>query len=97
MLLIGIYQLINGRFGILKGLPVGKEVLKDSFYRFLWIEHPLMMVLAIVLITIARGKAKALNYKATGWLLLVALILILAAIPWPFRDVGAGRSWFPGL
>ena len=97
MLLIGIYQLINGRFGILKGLPAGKEVMKDSFYRFLWIEHPLMMVLAIVLITIARGKAKALNYKATGWLLLVALILILAAIPWPFRDVGAGRSWFPGL
>ena len=57
-----------------------------------------MMVLAIILITIARGKAKVLNYKATGWLLFIALLLILAAIPWPFRDiVGEGRKWFPGM
>ena len=98
MLLIGFYQLINGRYGILKGLPEGVELMKNSFYRFYWVEHPLMMFLAIVFITIARGKAKVLNYKATGWLLLVALILILAAIPWPFREViGGGKSWFPGL
>ena len=98
MLLIGIYQLLNGRYGILKGLPQGIELMKDSFYRFFWIEHPLMMILAIVFITLARGKAKVLNFKATSWLLLVALLLILAAVPWPFRDVvGANRSWLPGM
>ena len=97
MFVIGIYQLINGRFGILKGLPEGVELMKSTFYRFYWVEHPLMMFLAIVFITLARGKAKVLNYKAASWLLLVALILILAAVPWPFREVGAGRSWFPGL
>ena len=98
MFLIGIYQLLNGRYGVLKGLPEGVELMKNSFYRFYWVEHPLMMFLAIVLITIARGKAKVLNYKATGWLLLVALILIIAAMPWPFRDIiGEGRKWFPGL
>ena len=97
MLIIGIYQLINGRYGILNGLPPDVELMKDSFYRFFWVEHPVLMFLAIMLITLARGKAKVLNYKATGWLLVVAFILILAAVPWPFREIGEGRSWFPGL
>lgn len=95
-LLVGLYQVLNGRFGILKGLPPGASVMKDSFYRFYWIEHPVMMILAIVLITIARGKAKVLNYKAVTWLLLIALIVILAAVPWPFRE-GIGRPLFPGM
>lgn len=97
MLLVGLYQLIAGRYGIIKGLPEGVVLMKDSFYRFFWVEHPLMMFVAIILITIARGKAKSLNYKATGWLLFIALLLILAAVPWPFREIGAGRSWFPGM
>ncbi|MBL7723828.1 MAG: hypothetical protein JNK27_06750 [Chitinophagaceae bacterium] len=97
MLLIGLYQFIAGRYGITKGLPEGVELMKDSFYRFYWVEHPLLMIVAIILITLARGKAKALNYKNTGWLLLIALIFILVAIPWPFREAGAGRAWFPGM
>jgi hypothetical protein len=97
MLLIGLYQLFFGRYGISKGLPAGVELMKDSFYRFYWVEHPLLMVLAIGVITVARGKAKVLNYKTTGWLLLIALLFLLVAIPWPFRAVGAGRTWFPGM
>lgn len=97
MLLVGLYQLIAGRYGIIKGLPEGVELMKDSFYRFFWVEHPLMMIVAIVLITVARGKAKALNYRSAGWLLLIALLLILAAVPWPFREVAADRTWFPGM
>jgi hypothetical protein len=97
MLLIGLYQLIAGRFGIMKGLPEGVSLMKDSFYRFFWVEHPLLMVLAIILITVARGKAKALNYKNTTWLLVIALLLIVAAVPWPFRTGGIGRPWFPGV
>ena len=98
MLIVGVYQVFFGRYGISKGLPVGVELMKDKFYRFFWVEHPLMMLIAIILITIARGKAKVLNYKAAGWLLFIALLLILAAVPWPFRDVvGEGRNWFPGI
>ena len=98
MLIVGIYQVFFGRYGINKGLPAGVELMKDKFYRFFWVEHPLMMLLAIILITVARGKAKVLNYKAVGWLLFIALLLILAAVPWPFREVvGQGRSWFPGM
>ncbi len=96
MFLIGIYQLIAGRFGITKGLPEGVELMKDSFYRFYWIEHPLGMLIAIILITIGRRKSKALNYKAASWLYVIALILILASVPWPFREI-VGRPWFPGL
>lgn len=97
-LILGVYQVFFGRYGINKGLPAGVELMKDKFHRFFWVEHPLMMLLAIILITIARGKAKALNYKAVSWLLLIALIIILAAIPWPFRDVvGENRAWLPGM
>lgn len=97
MLLVGLYQLFWGRWGITKGLPEGVQLMKDSFYRFFWVEHPLLMVLAIGIITVARGKAKVLNYKTTGWLLLIALLFLLVAIPWPFRAVGVGRTWFPGM
>jgi hypothetical protein len=101
MLLIGLYQWVAGRYGIMNGLPESvPSLMKNSFYRFYWVEHPLLMVVAITLITLARGKAKKLNYKNTGWLLLIALIFILVAVPWPFRDVatiGSGRVWFPGM
>jgi hypothetical protein len=96
--LIGLYQLIAGRYGITKGLPEGIELMKNKFYRFYWIEHPLMMFIAISLITVARDKVKKANYRAVGWLLLVALLLILAAVPWPFRNViGESRHWLPGM
>ena len=98
MLIIGVYQVFFGRYGISKGLPAGVELMKDKFYRFFWVEHPLMMLLAIILITISRGKAKNLNYKSVAWLLIIALLAILAAVPWPFREiVGANRVWFPGM
>lgn len=97
MFVVGVYQLIAGRYGIMKGLPEGVELMKDKFYRFFWVEHPLMMFIAIVLITIARGKAKVLNYKAVTWLLFIALLLVLVAVPWPFRDIATDRKWFPGM
>jgi hypothetical protein len=82
----------------MKGLPEGVELMKDKFYRFFWVEHPVLMILAIILITVARGKAKNLNYKSVTWLLIIALLAILVAVPWPFRDiVGNGRTWFPGM
>jgi hypothetical protein len=98
MMLIGLYQLIAGRHGITKvTFPEGQSLMENSFYRFFWVEHPLLTITAIILITIARGKSKKLNYRAVTWLLLIALILLLVAIPWPFRDIGAGRTWFPGM
>jgi hypothetical protein len=96
-LLIGLYLLFFGRFGILSaGLPEGVQLMKDKFYRFFWIEHPVGMVLATSLITIGRGMVKKqikdpLKYKRAFWLFLLALLVILALIPWPGMDF-VGRS-----
>lgn len=95
-LLVGLYQVIAGRFGYIHGLPEGVELMKDKFYRFFWVEHPVSMILAIILITVARRKSKDLNYKAVTILLVLALVLILAAVPWPFREI-VNRPWFPGM
>jgi hypothetical protein len=96
-LVLGFYQWFVGGLGLemIKNLGFG-EVMKDSVHRFWAVEHFAGMLIGIILITIARGKAKVLNYKASSWLLLIALIVILASIPWPFRE-GIGRPWFPGM
>ena len=102
MLLIGIYQLLAGRYGILTAsLPEGTSFMKDKFYRFFWLEHPLMMFIAIILITIGRGSFRKpipdrAKHKRSFWFYFIALILILAAVPWPFREIVA-RPLFPGM
>jgi hypothetical protein len=93
--LIGLYQILGGRYSW-GNVPEGVSVMKDSFYRFYLVEHPLLMILAVVLITWARTKAKTLSYKPVSYALLISLLMILAAMPWPFREI-VGRPWFPGM
>lgn len=98
-LLIGLYQWATSErvgFVILKNMGSFGAVMKDSFARFWVVEHLVGMLIAIILITIARGKSKLLNYSAASWLYLIAFILIIAVIPWPFRP-GIGRPLFPGM
>lgn len=98
-LLLGLFQYFNSEtvgFHMIENLGGMGAVMKDSFARFWVVEHISAMVIAIVLITIARGKAKKLNYKSATILYVIALLLILAAVPWPFRE-GIGRPWFPGM
>lgn len=99
-LLIGLYQWLAGRYGLFTtSLPAGTSMMKDTFYRFYDIEHPVGMLIAIILITIGRGQYKkrsdALAHKRAFWFYIIALIIILATVPWPFREV-IGRPWFPG-
>ncbi|AEV96740.1 hypothetical protein A4D02_29315 [Niastella koreensis] len=100
-LLIGLILLFFGRSGIVHGAPAGVSVMKDSFYRFYWVEHPVMMIIAIALITVGRGQAKksipdVTKYKKAFWFFLLALLVILAAIPWPGR-AEIGRALVPGM
>ena len=101
-LLIGLYQVLLGRFGILvTNLPEGTKLMKDKFYRFYWVEHPTGMILAIILITLGYGMAKKsvsdeTKFKKASWFFFVALILILATVPWPFRQI-IGRPLIPGM
>lgn len=71
--------------------------IKISQARFYGLEHILMMVIAIALVTIGRKKAEkeTIPSKKHGKIVvwyLIGLLIILAAIPWPFRNLGAG--WF---
>jgi len=96
-LLIGLYQWFTGSLGLKLIQNAGfSAVMKDSVSRFWAIEHITGMLIAIILITIARSKAKVLNYKAAAWLYFIALIIILATVPWPFRE-GIGRPLLPGM
>ncbi|MEN9685851.1 MAG: hypothetical protein RLZZ28_1637 [Bacteroidota bacterium] len=101
-LLLGLYQVLLGRYGLLNyTLPEGTSVMKDKFLRFFLVEHPVGMVLAIVLITLGNGMARKavadeVKYKKAFYYFILALIIILASIPWPFREI-IGRPWFPGM
>lgn len=96
-LILGLFQWLNGSLGLKQIQELGfGEVMKKAEYRFWAVEHLAGMLIGIILITIARGKAKVLNYKAASWLYLIALIIILASVPWPFR-AGIARPWFPGM
>src|SRR5450631_1592628 len=96
-LLIGPLSLLYGRLGILSaGLPEGIHLMQDKFYRFFWVEHPAGMLVATILITLGRGMVKKqitdpLKYKRAFWFFLIALIIILATIPWPGREI-VGRG-----
>jgi hypothetical protein len=99
-LLIGLILLFFGRIGVFTNPPPpGTSMMKDTTYRFFYVEHPLMMIIAIVFITIGRGQAKksipdAVKYKKAFWFFVIALLLILASIPWPFR-AEIGRALIP--
>lgn len=101
-LLLGLYQWFTGPWGFqnIQNLGMG-VVMKDSVQRFWAVEHITGTVIAIVLITIGRGVAKKnlpniTKHKRSAVLFLIALIVLLAVVPWPFRT-GIGRPWFPGM
>ena len=72
--------------------------MKVAMYRFYGMEHLTGMLIAIVLVTIGHSKSKkatesAAKFKAIKLWSVLALILILAFIPWPFRTA-LGAGWF---
>ncbi len=100
MLLIGLVQYFIGANGYkLIQLNGMKAVMKDATSRFYAVEHIFVMLLAIVLIHLGRQATKKLipdvqKHKKLFLYTLIALILILSRIPWPFMQAGAGRGWF---
>lgn len=73
--------------------------MKDPILRYWVVEHLLMMVISIVLITIGYSRAKRatsdnLKFRRLAIFYGIALVIILISIPWPFRMIGAGRGWF---
>jgi len=102
-LLLGLYQWLVGRYGLLTYVkPEGSSMMKDPFLRFFQVEHPVSMLLAILFITLGHGMSKkqvedGVKFKKALRYFVLALILILAAVPWTFRGDIIGRPLFPGM
>jgi hypothetical protein len=103
MLLVGLYQWITGPWGLKSIQSNGMSVvMKNASLRFFAIEHMVGMLIAIILIHVGYSYAKKnlpdhVKHKRTVLLYSLALLIILIMIPWPFRAVGAGRTWLPGM
>lgn len=73
--------------------------MKDPGIRFFTVEHTLGMFLAAILLTVGSAKAKRASsdekkFKTIAWTFTISLVMVLAFIPWPFREIFASRGWF---
>ena len=99
-LLLGIVLYFGGSRGLEAIKSIGmKEVMGNSFHRFFAVEHITMMLIAIVLVHIGKAKSKkaateVAKHKSAFWFYLIALLIMLAAIPWPFKNGFESVSWF---
>lgn len=91
-LLLGLVLFFTSPKVNLSGLDM-----KNPVERFFAVEHSVMMILAVILITIGYSKSKkaleeSKKFKTAFTYFVIALLVLLAGIPWPFRNLGA--AWF---
>jgi len=86
-LLIGLVAYFtSAQFALLKEHGMG-AAMKDPEIRLVVMEHPLMMILAVILITVGFSKHKNKStdkamFKTIALYYGVALVLVLSRIPW---------------
>lgn len=86
-LLIGLLlYFTSSRFEFWSELGMG-GVMKDATQRLYLVEHPLINIIAVILITIGYSKHKkkltsAPKFKTITIFYLIALVLFLSRIPW---------------
>jgi hypothetical protein len=103
MLAVGLYQWFAGPWGLKSIQNNGfGNVMKTPTLRFFAVEHTIGMLVAILLIHAGYSFTKKVmpdagKHKRTLLFYGLALLIIIISIPWPFRAVGAGRPWFPGM
>lgn len=98
------YALISVHIQLLLGLVlyvisplVDFSQMGDKIYRFYSVEHITMMIIAIGLITFGRVRSRkvaegGLRHRTILFYYGLGFVIIMAAIPWPFRNLVAG--WF---
>ncbi|MDO9374935.1 MAG: hypothetical protein Q7T76_10970 [Ferruginibacter sp.] len=98
-LLLGlILYFTNSWFDRLKDLG---NNMKDPYNRFFTMEHLLMMLIAWILVHVGRAQVKrattsGAKHKRMLIFFGLAIVLVLASIPWPFREAIARPyyRWF---
>jgi hypothetical protein len=103
MLLIGVALWYWGPRGYNYIRDMGfSAVMKDKEHpeiRFFAVEHMAGMLIAIILLHIGKAQGrKAISDRAkhrrTLIFYLLALLIIVVSIPWPFRQIGASSRWY---
>ena len=88
---LNVFTLISAHIQLVFGVilyflsPLTKGPMADAMYRYWKVEHVVMMVIAIVLITIGNAKSKkgidgVAKHKSIAIFFGIALIIIVAAI-----------------
>ncbi|MEN8124629.1 MAG: hypothetical protein ABFR32_05805 [Bacteroidota bacterium] len=86
-LILGLIVLFTStHFTVLKNQGMG-EVMKNAEIRLFVVEHPLMMIVAVILVTIGFKKLKNKStdkemFKTIAIYYGIALLLVLSRIPW---------------
>lgn len=110
--LTALFMLISCDLQLLAGLAIyylGGHLLllqkgqatANHYNRFFAIEHPLSMVIGIVLVHFAYNTAKrsmkdSQKFKRIFWSSFIALFLFVSQTPWPSkRDIS--KPWLPGM
>lgn len=100
-LLIGIAMWYFGSkgFKLIEAAGGMGEAMKEPTTRFFAVEHIAGMLIAVILIHIGKAQAKRrigdrAKHRNTLIFYLIALLVILLSIPWPFRSIGAASGWF---
>ncbi len=70
-----------------------------SGMRFFAVEHVLMMVIAVVLAHVGRALSRRVEdaqvkHQRAAIFFGLSILLVLAAVPWAFREAAVSRPWF---
>ena len=97
--LIVFHTMVLIGFSLLFSSPkTGLVEIFSQPYRFFTLEHPIMMTIAVILVTMGYSKAKKeesarMKFRKILIFYSIALIVTIIAIPWPFR-AGLGGGMF---
>ena len=100
MLLLGLALWYFGTRGYKTIEQLGMSAaMKDPSVRFFAIEHSTGMLIAIILLHIGKAQGKKAisdksKHRRTLVFYLLALLIIIISIPWPFRQIGANSHWY---
>lgn len=86
--LLGLFLYFVSPYGLQNISSVGmSEIMKNAEYRMYAVEHPLIMLFTVVLITVGYSKHKKKlvskpKFKMLAIFYTLALVLLLSRIPW---------------
>lgn len=96
-----VYLYFFGRYGLtllrINGYRYS-DIFNIPYLRFWLVEHPSMMLLSMIIISAAFKISKSNTsidnkYRMMSFLYIMALCIILAAIPWPFHNPEIAREF----